>query len=86
MSAAFPRSLVTTISVGPASMSMAQSKSDQTLGGGDIEIAGADDLVDARNVCGPVGQCGDGVRAAEAIELRDAEEMRGGESFRCGLG
>ena len=59
---------------------------DEAFGRGDVEIAGADDLVDARDGFGSVGERGHGVRAAEAIELGDAEQMRGGQRFRRGLG
>ena len=38
------------------------------LGGGDVGVAGTDDLVHARHRRRAVGQCGDGVRAAEAEE------------------
>ncbi len=54
---------------------------DEALGRGDIEIAGADDLVDARNAGSSVSESGDSVRSAEAIELRDAEQVRSGERF-----
>ena len=59
---------------------------DEALGRGDVEIAGADDLVDARDGFSAVGERRDGVGAAGAIELGDAEQVRGRERFRGGLG
>ena len=86
MPAGSPVSLVTTISVGPAGMSMPHLVRDGDLGGGDVEVAGADDLVDGRDGLGAVGQRGDGLRSADAVELGDAGEVRGGEGFARGLG
>jgi hypothetical protein len=39
------------------------------LGGGDIGIAGADDLGDRRDGVGAIGQRGHGLRAADAVDL-----------------
>jgi hypothetical protein len=61
-------------------------KGDEALGRSDVEIAGADDLVNARNGSGAIGQRGDGVRAAEAIELRDAERCAAASVSGAGLG
>ena len=52
------------------------------LGGGDIGVARPDDLVDRRNRCGPIGQRGNGLRAAHAIDFRDACELRRGQRQR----
>ena len=54
--------------------------------GGDIEIAGADDLVDAGDGGGAEGERGDGLRSADAVELRDAGEPGRSQSLVCGLG
>ena len=55
------------------------------LGGGDIGIAGADDLGDRRDGRGAIGERRDGLRAADAIDLVDAGEMRGGQHQRIEL-
>ena len=49
----------------------------EALGGGDIGIAGADDLGHRRDGGGAIGQSGHGLRAADAIDLGDAAEMGG---------
>ena len=59
-------------------------ESDEALGGGDVEISGADNFGHTRNTGGSVGQGGDGVCPAETIELGDAEEMSGGKSLKRG--
>ena len=59
---------------------------DQALGSGDVEVAGADDLVDARQCCGSIGQSSDCMRAAEAIELRDAQQCAAARVSGAGLG
>ena len=46
----------------------------QPLGGGDIGVAGADDLCDRRDGRGAIGQCRHRLRAADAIDLGDAAE------------
>ena len=51
--------LTITTSVGPASMSMAQSNATSLLCGGDIRISWTDDFVDARNTFGAIGQRSD---------------------------
>ena len=48
----------------------------QPLGGGDIGVAGADDLGHRRDRRGAVGQRRHRLRAADAIDLGDAAEMR----------
>ena len=42
------------------------------FGGGDIGIAGADNLVDRGNGLGAISQRGNGLRAADAVNLGDA--------------
>ncbi len=59
---------------------------DETFGSGYVQIAGSDDLVDARKSCGPIGQRSDTVRSADAVELRDAEQMRRGQRLWCRFG
>ncbi len=59
---------------------------DGELGGGDEEVAGADDLVDAGDGVGAEGEGGDGLGAAEAVELGDTGEVGGGEGFERGFG
>ena len=87
MERGLPVSLVTTISVGPAGMSIAQARvgaggaGDGELGGGDVEVAGADDLGDGRDGLGAEGEGGDGLRAADRVELVDAGEPGGGEGL-----
>ena len=46
------------------------------LGGGDISVAGTDDLVDRGDGGGPVGQRGDRLRPADAPDLVDARDLR----------
>ncbi len=67
----------TTISLGPAWKSIAQSARDERLCGGDIRVARSDDLVDGRNRLGAVGERRDGVRAAEPEQPRDAGHAGG---------
>ena len=50
---------------------------DQPLGGGDVGVAGAHDLVDARDALRAVGERGDRLRAADHEHARDAGEARG---------
>ena len=57
----------------------------QPLGGGDIGIAGPDDLGDRRNRCGAIGERGHRLRAADAIDFADATKLRGGEHQRIEL-
>ena len=52
---------------------------DVSLGQGDEEVAGPDDLVHARNALDAVGQGGDGLGAAEAIDLGDLQLAAGGQ-------
>ena len=49
---------------------------DERLGGGDPAIAGADDLVDARNGGRPEGQRGDRVRPADGVLFATPEYNR----------
>jgi hypothetical protein len=49
------------------------------LGGGDIGVAGADDLVDRLNRRGAVGQRADCLRAADGDHARDAGDRGGGQ-------
>ena len=51
---------------------------DGELGGGDVEVAGADDLVDATDGLGAEGEGDDGLGAADAVELGDTGEVGGG--------
>ena len=57
-------------------MSMPTLPNTMPLGGGDIGVAGADDLGDRRDRRGAVGQRRHRLRAADAIDLGDAGEMR----------
>src|SRR5690606_11790392 len=52
---------------------------DGALGEGDVDVAGADDLVDAREGLGAVGEGGDGLGAAAAEDAASAGDGRGGE-------
>ena len=45
------------------------------LGGGDIGIAGADDLGDRPDRLGAIGKGGDRLRAADAVDLRNAGDI-----------
>ena len=65
---------------------MPQYRADGEFGGGDEEVAGADDLVYARDGGGAEGEGGDGLRAADAVELGDAGEVGGGEGLERGFG
>ncbi len=58
----------------------------QALGGRDVDVAGADDLVHSRNRLGAKGQRGDGLRAAGVEERVDARQVAGGSNFGPGLG
>ena len=49
------------------------------LGGGDIDIAGPDDLVDRRHGLGAVGQRGHRLGAADGEHPVDAGDRRGGQ-------
>ncbi len=55
---------------GPAIMSMPTVPNTTPLGGGDIGIAGADDLGHRRDGLGAVSERGHRLRAADAIDLR----------------
>ena len=57
----------------------------QPLGGGDIGVAGADDLRDRRDGRGAVGQRRHRLRAADAVDLRDAAEPGGRQHQRIEL-
>ncbi len=48
----------------------------QALGRGDVGVSGADDLVDARDALGAVGQRGDRLRTADDEHAGDAGEAR----------
>ncbi len=48
---------------------------DLPLGGGDVGIAGADDLGNSCDCFGAVGERSHGLRAADAIDLRDASHV-----------
>jgi hypothetical protein len=50
---------------------------DLALGGSDIGIAGADDLVDAADGFGAIGQGGDRLGAADAVDFGDAGNLGG---------
>ena len=60
----------------------ADGAEDQALGGGDIGVAGAHDLVHRRNRLGAVGERGDGLRPAHPIDLCDACDLGGGHHRR----
>ena len=60
----------------------ADGAEDQPLGGGDIGVAGAHDLVDRRDGLGAVGERGDGLGPAHAIDLGDPGDLRGGHHRR----
>ena len=51
----------------------------RALGSGDVDVAGADDLVDGRHRVRPVGQRRNGLRAPDGKDLVDAGHVRGGE-------
>ena len=55
---------------------------DGPLRGRDPCVAGADDSVDARNRCGPVGQRRDGLGAPDAQHPVDPDSSRGREDGR----
>ena len=55
---------------------------DELLGGGHVRVAGADDLVDARDGLGAVRERGDRLRAADLVDLVDAGLGGGGERVR----
>ena len=52
---------------------------DNAFGGGDICVAGTDDLGDRRDGCGAVGERRYRLRAADAIDFVDAGQLRRGE-------
>jgi hypothetical protein len=54
---------------------------EQLLGGGDVDVAGADDAVGARHGAGAVGEGGDGLRAAHFEDVLDAEQTGRAEDF-----
>ena len=60
------------------------------LGGGDIGVAGTDDLGDRRDALGSVGERGDRLRAADAIDFADpairAAASTSGLSLPSGVG
>jgi hypothetical protein len=68
------------------SRSGAAALRDGDFGGGDVEVAGADDLGYGFDRGCAVGEGGDGLGAADAVELGDAGEVRGGEGFAGGFG
>ena len=65
-------SATTTTSLGPATMSMPTSPKTCALGERDVDVAGADDLVDAADGLGPVGERGDRLGAADPVGLGHA--------------
>ena len=60
----------------------ADTAEHQPLGGGDIGIAGADDLRHRRDRLGAVGERGNRLRAADAIDLVDAGQPCGRQHQR----
>ena len=81
-----PRSLVTTISVGPASMSIAQSNATSRLAAVTYRLPGPTILSTRAIARRAVSQRGNRVCAAYPIELRDAEQMRRRQRLRAGFG
>ena len=79
--ASAPSSATTRISLGPAIESMSTSAEDEALRARDVEVARADDLVDARTRLGAVRERADGLRAARVDDLGDAGELRRGEDL-----
>ena len=55
---------------------------EQLLGGGDVDVAGADDAVGARDGAGAEGEGGDGLRAAHLEDVADAEQGGGADRLR----
>ncbi len=55
---------------------------EETLGGGDVDVAGPGDEVHGRAVLGAVREHRDGLGAAGGVHLVDAEEGAGGEDRR----
>ena len=53
----------------------ADGAEDLALGGGDIGVAGADDLADRLDGLGAVGERADRLRAADAVDLGDAGDL-----------
>ena len=75
------------ISVGPGLGVDADLRAADPLGGGDVDVAGAGDHVDRRQlgavgVGAAVGQQRDGLRAADGPHLVDAEQRGGGQDGR----
>ena len=52
---------------------------DRPLGGGDIDVAGADDLVHAGDRVGPIGQGGDGLGPADGEDAVHPGDRGGGQ-------
>ena len=53
-----------------------------TLGGGDISVAGTDDLGHRLDALRAIGERGDRLRAADAVDFIDARKLRRGEHQR----
>src|SRR5579885_2594564 len=58
---------------------------DELFGGRDIDVAGANDAIDAGHGFRAVGQRGDGLGTAHAEEVRHAEPFREAQNFRAGV-
>ena len=69
------------ISVGPATKSIPSLAGDQFLGGGNVDVSGADDAVDLRHGFRAVGEGSDGLRAAHLEDVRDSEPLRDAQNL-----
>ena len=75
-------SAITSTSDGPGDHVDADRAEHLALGGGDIGVAGADDLGDRADGFRTVGQRGDRLRAADAVDFVDAGEVGGHQHQR----
>ena len=57
------------------------AQTEELFGGGDVTVAGAENLVDARNFGGAEGHGGHGLCAADFVDAGDAAELCGPEDF-----
>ena len=60
----------------------ADGAEDQALGGGDVGVAGAHDLVHRRDTLGAVGERGHRLCPADAVDFGDAGDLRGSHHCR----
>ena len=78
-------SAMTSTSDGPAMRVDADRAEHLPLGGGDVGVAGADDLGHRRDGLRAVGERRHGLRAADAVDLVDAGQPRGRQHQRVEL-